>query len=323
MAGWHRPAKAELPANAMSELRLLARATSFDGTVKLSFGLKGGHTCDSCLLDLAYRRFPLVVCVSTQVGCPYDCRFCAVGQGSFSRSLSVQEISEQILLSRMDPWWASKDEDGFEVAAMGTGEPMLVLDQLMDAIRIAKSRDEGLVSLNLATIGIPARIRQFARERVDKVELNLQLSLHATTDDQRRCLMPRAAQFALGDVLDAACYFSQLRKKRVTANYLLVRGVNDSEKDAHRLVELLDPRFFEIKISVLNPIPLEQLQPSPLARLTDFCALLQSEGLQARVFGSAGVDIGAGCGQFSNSLLTDECEATLEPGLRKEVLSSP
>ena len=183
---------------------------------------------------------------------------------------------------------------------MGTGEPMMLLRELIGAIRMAKVRDVKLASLNVATVGIPERILEYAECDISGVKLNLQLSLHGTTDNQRLQIMPRAALFGIKEVLSAASYFSKT-KTRVVVNYLLLHGINDSSCDAERLAKLLDPELFVLKISELNSIPEGTLVPSSRQRLFEFQDWLLERGLPVRIFTSAGVDIGAGCGQFSNS----------------------
>jgi len=276
------------------------RVISADGTAKLSYWVKNNYQCDTCLLELPYRETPLVICVSTQVGCPFDCSFCAVGLTTFQRTLAEQELLDQILLSRLDPWWGSKVSEPYEVAAMGTGEPMLALPKLIGAIRRAKEQDPALVSLNVATVGIPDKIRKYANENIDHVKLGLQISVHGSKDEQRRYLMPRAADFDLGSIVEAGIYFAKTRNTKVVANYLLIRGVNDSIEDAKRLAALLDPNHFAVKVSALNAVTGGKWTPANTKSLLEFCDWLKSNGMNARVFTSAGVDIRAGCGQFSN-----------------------
>ncbi len=284
-------------------ITLRARSSSADGTVKLAYMIPEGGRVETCLLDLAYREIPLVVCVSTQVGCPFDCKFCAVGLTTYERNLTAEEILYQITLSRQNPWWQSRMGSQYEVAAMGTGEPMLVLPQLIGAIRIAKAEDDGLISLNVATVGLPEKIREYANEEIDGVKLSLQLSLHGSTDEQRWQVMPSASRFGIGKVIAAASDFARSKQTCVTVNYLLFEGLNDSFEDARRLAAMLNPRFFTIKVSAFNPVPGAEAVPASYQRLFEFSSWLKEQGLSARVFSSAGVDIGAGCGQFSNAPL--------------------
>jgi 23S rRNA (adenine2503-C2)-methyltransferase len=278
------------------------RLVSCDGTVKLSFALGDGQ-CETCLLELNYREIPLVLCVSTQLGCPFDCQFCAVGLAPFQRPLSKGEILDEILCSRQDSWWKSKTPSAYEVAAMGTGEPMLALSELIKAVTDAKEIDPALVSLNVATVGIPERIREYAHQTIEGVKLHLQLSLHASSQQQRDVIMPAAHRFHLPDVIQASLHFARLKQVRVVVNYILISGVNDSEEDAKRLVDLFDPEYFTVKVSLLNRVPQSPLRPTTARKLKEFTESLKKNGLSARIFVSAGVDVGAGCGQFSNSLV--------------------
>ena len=276
------------------------REVSSDGTVKLTFGAGLDAGYEACLLKLPYRKIPRVICVSTQIGCPLDCTFCAIGGKPFIRNLSAGEILDQILTAARDLVWT---DESFEVAAMGTGEPLFALQELLEAIIEAKVHLPRLCSLNVSTVGLPARIREYAQTKVSGVELNLQLSLHGTSDEQRRIVMPRASATAgLRLVLLACEEFSLLQSRDVVVNYLLLRGINDSSEDAQRLVNLLSPKHFNVKVSALNPILSGTVVGADYIALQSFCSTLRTLGFVARVFTSAGADISAGCGQFSNNL---------------------
>jgi 23S rRNA (adenine2503-C2)-methyltransferase len=280
---------------------LVNRAESFDGTIKYTFGGLQDPTYDACSLNLPYRRIPRVVCVSTQLGCPFDCRFCAIGAKPFLRNLSPAEILEQISVVATDPSWC---EQRFEVAAMGTGEPLLALQELAEAIAAAKARFDGLTSLNVSTVGLPEKIRDYSQVDIPGVELNLQLSLHGTSDLQRQVVMPRASAAAsLTLILNACEEFTSTHCRKVVVNYLLLEGINDSIVDAHRLAELLSSDRFTVKISALNAVPNAQLTGARQESLASFSSALADCGLESRVFASVGSDIGAGCGQFSNAPL--------------------
>lgn len=282
----------------------LMRSVSTDNTVKLSFRISDESWYESCLLDLPYREIRKVICVSTQLGCPFDCVFCAVGTTPFRRNLTCEEILEQIRCALSDPFWNEREED-FEIAAMGTGEPLCALAEVAAAVSATKSCTPHLKSLNVATVGIPERIREYSSMHIEGVQLNLQLSLHATSNEQRRRIMPRAATINLHEILEACRQFSLSHRNRVVVNYLLLKDFNDSASDAARLADLLDPALFSVKVSVLNAAPHLTFKAAERRELREFCSMLQQSGLAARVFTSAGVDIGAGCGQFSNLAAAD------------------
>jgi 23S rRNA (adenine2503-C2)-methyltransferase len=286
---------------AATQIEPVRRVLSTDGTVKLSFLDKRGLRFETCLLNLEYRMVPRVVCVSTQVGCPFDCSFCSVGSDPLIRSLTCDEIFAQVFSAMRDSFWDG-GQGAFEIAAMGTGEPMCALDGLIDAVRISKETFPELISLNVATVGVPDGIRRYSQIEVEGIDINLQLSLHGSSDEQREMLMPLASRFGLGAVLKACEDFAMRRQKRVLANYLLIDGVNDTAADAFDLCRLLDPRYFTIKLSILNPAGVANLRGSQADSIHRFRNTLWSNGFsEARVFTSCGKDIGAGCGQFSNS----------------------
>jgi 23S rRNA (adenine2503-C2)-methyltransferase len=278
----------------------IRREVGSDGTVKLTFCAAHETAYEACLLNLPYRQVSRVICVSTQIGCPFDCTFCAVGDTPFLRNLSGAEILEQIIAVSRDPAWIDED---FEVAAMGTGEPLFALQELLQGIVEARSHLPRLCSLNISTVGLPAKIREYAQTKVCGVRLNLQISLHGTSDEQRGIVMPRATTAAgLKSVLEACEEFALLHRRHVVVNYLLLRGINDSIVDAQRLVSLLSPEYFTVKISALNPVSDGKVFGTDHTALQSFCSSLRALGLEARVFTSAGSDISAGCGQFSNNL---------------------
>jgi 23S rRNA (adenine2503-C2)-methyltransferase len=277
------------------------REESLDGTVKYTFSGRQNAAYEACSLNLPYRRVSRVICVSTQIGCPFDCTFCAIGARPFLRNLSATEILEQISVVSTDPTWCHQN---FEVAAMGTGEPLLALQELTEAITSAKIRFSRLCSLNVSTIGLPAKIREYSKIDLSGVELNLQLSLHGSSDPQRQLVMPRASTAAsLISILDACEEFASTHSRRVVVNYLLLEGVNDTIIDAHRLAKLLSPDRFSVKVSALNTVPNAPVIGAGRESLALFSSVLRDCGLEARVFVSVGSDIGAGCGQFSNAPL--------------------
>jgi 23S rRNA (adenine2503-C2)-methyltransferase len=208
---------------------------------------------------------------------------------------------EQIGAVSADPTWSDQN---FEVAAMGTGEPLLALQELTGAIVSAKIRFPRLCSLNVSTVGLPEKIREYSKIYLSGVELNLQLSLHGSSDSQRQLVMPRASAAAsLMSILEACKEFASTHGRRVVVNYLLLEGVNDTIIDAHRLAKLLSPDRFSVKVSALNTVPNVQVIGAGRESLGLFSSVLRDCGLESRVFASVGSDIGAGCGQFSNALL--------------------
>jgi 23S rRNA (adenine2503-C2)-methyltransferase len=279
---------------------LSRRSVSSDGTVKLSFADANGRSFETCILNLDYRPISRVVCVSTQIGCPFDCLFCAVGQEQFVKSLASLDISHQISAAIDDASWGNR-RIRFEVAAMGTGEPLCHLDEVVAGVRRARADFPTLVSLNLATVGLPDGIKRYARVDLDGVEPGLQLSLHAANDEKRALIMPSASRFKLSSVVDACRDFAVIRKRRVTVNYLLIQGINDAEQDALKLCDLLEPEFFLIKLSILNQTRRSALKGSSPEVISRFKNILSEHTLESRIFESCGSDISAGCGQFSNN----------------------
>jgi len=257
------------------------------------------------LLKEADRR---TVCVSTQVGCGMGCVFCASGIGGVVRNLRPAEILEQILHARNR---LPADERLTHIVVMGMGEPMANLDNLLQALEQACSKDGlgiGARHVHISTVGLPARIRSLA----DKgLQYHLAVSLHAPKDELRTQIVPTNAKVGLAAILEAADYFQATTGRQVTYEYVLLRGVNDRPEHAAELGRLLAGRQAHV-----NLIPFNDVAGLPYHRLTqqaldDFVTILRREHVSVKVRKRKGADIDAACGQLRREAL----EGTLERGL--------
>ena len=269
-----------------------AREQSSDGTQKFLLTLADGRTIESVFIpDTPAMTF----CVSTQVGCAMTCGFCLTGQMGLVRNLSAGEIAGQVRVLARE---LELQDRRFNIVLMGMGEPLHNYDATMKALRILAA-SEGLAltprRVTLSTVGILPALERLAREPWLP---NLAVSLHATTDRVRHQLVPTSRTQRLRDLVAACRRFPLKHRDRITFEYVLLDGVNDTAADARRLVTLL--RGLRVKV---NLIPLNEAPGIPFARPSDlrvdrFASSLASGGLIVSVRKSRGRDIRAACGQL-------------------------
>jgi 23S rRNA (adenine2503-C2)-methyltransferase len=285
------------------------RERSSDGTVKLLLRLADGHFIESVFIpDTPSQTF----CLSTQVGCAMRCAFCLTARMGIVRNLSAGEIVGQVrvLLRDLDMLGHR-----FNIVLMGMGEPLHNYDATMKALRILGDEHGLAVSprrITLSTVGVLPALERLATEPFMP---NLAISLHATTEDQRDALVPINRKYGLKELLDACRRFPLKRRNRITFEYVMLSGVNDSSDDARRLVKLLSG----IKAKV-NLLPLNEAAGIPFSRPSDdrvdqFAQILADHHVTVSVRKSRGRDIRAACGQ-----LMTESARTAAPGQRLAAL---
>ncbi len=260
------------------------------------------------------------ICVSSQVGCPLGCVFCATGKLGFKRNLKSMEIVEQALFfarylktkspARIATQSVAGGEKVTNIVFMGMGEPFLNYDNVLSAIRTLNDKDGfglGARHFSISTAGIPEGIRRLAEE---KLQVNLALSLHAPTDELRRQLMPVDKKYPLEEVLKSIDLYIKLTNRRVMFEYIMIDGVNDSDDYAKKLVKIAKRPLVFINLISYNPTPQNSLRliagqagilrSSPAARVKKFKEILEKNNIivtQRHRFGS---DVQAACGQLAN-----------------------
>ena len=269
-----------------------ARDQSLDGTQKFLLTLADGRTIESVFIP---DTPAMTLCVSTQVGCAMRCGFCLTGQMGLVRNLSAGEIAGQVRVLARE---LTLGDRRFNIVLMGMGEPLHNYDATMKALRILAA-PEGLAltprRVTLSTVGILPALERLAREPWLP---NLAISLHATTDRVRHALIPTSRTQRLADLVAVCRRFPMKHHNRITFEYVLLAGVNDTEADATRLVRLL--RGLRVKV---NLIPLNEAPGIGFSRPSDrrvdrFARSLASGGLTVSVRKSRGRDIRAACGQL-------------------------
>jgi len=273
--------------------RIVRRSASKDGTVKLLLQWPDGATSECVMIPTERRR---TACISSQVGCPMGCRFCASGLGGLQRNLTTGEIIEQVL--RVSAEARTADGRLSNVVLMGLGEPLANYDAVMRAVRVLNAPwgpNIGARKITISTVGLINQIHRLADEGL---QLNLAVSLHAPTDGLRQELIPPAEEMPLSK-LAAACklYFEQTGRE-ITVEYLLLDGVNDRRTHAAQLVRFT--KQFRCNVNLIRYNPVEGLPYGrPSSEATDaFKRCLQGDGVNAHVRTSRGLDIDAACGQL-------------------------
>jgi len=294
VASWE--SATELPAALRGELDRafpLPRLTpdtiqqSADGTRKYLWRLEDGEAIESVLIPSGSRR---TLCISSQAGCALRCSFCATGRMGFRRNLTPFEIAGQV----REIVLANPDEKPTNVVFMGMGEPLLNWPSVDATLSILNQPDGfgiGARHITLSTVGILPGMAELARR---PEQFRLAISLHAPTSAQRLEMMPIEKKYDLESVLKAAAAF----RKRITFEYVMVEGVNDSDADASQLGKLARRVGALVNILPLHPGGAPELTPTTLARIRAFNERLQGQGVAAVVRRSRGLDINAACGQL-------------------------
>ncbi|MEM7014800.1 MAG: 23S rRNA (adenine(2503)-C(2))-methyltransferase RlmN [Verrucomicrobiota bacterium] len=283
------------------ELRTMSLKTeqgSKDSTQKFLFELRDGRYVEAVLIpanpalygDRADRR---TLCVSSQVGCAFDCKFCASGLAGFTRNLRSAEIVEQVLLAEE---LCGKRIDN--LVFMGMGEPLANFPNLMKAIEILNAPwgvGIGARKMTVSTSGLAPQIRKFADQ---PLQIRLAISLHGASDEVRERIMPINKQFPIEKLFDSLHYFSDRKKQKITFEYILIEDVNDDLSEA----ELLAHRAKATRAKV-NLIPYNKVDGLPWIRPSEhrqeqFLRVLRDSGIQATLRREKGHDIDAACGQL-------------------------
>ncbi|WP_127144697.1 23S rRNA (adenine(2503)-C(2))-methyltransferase RlmN [Pelagibacterium montanilacus] len=253
---------------------------------KLLFALPDGMAIETVLIR---RRDGHTACVSSQVGCAFACRFCASGQAGLKRNLSAGEIVEQVV--RLGPRVN-------RIVFMGIGEPLNNYDNVLAAIRILRER-RGLAfpttGITLSTIGIPKGLKALREEHL---AINLTISLHATTQNQRAALIPGARKHDIGEVVARALSWAHRHNRLVTFVYLVLPGINDSPADLDRLEAMFAGTPARINLMRWNPVDGVRLGRTPDSTLSAFREGLARAGIPVAVRDTQGRDITAACGQL-------------------------
>jgi 23S rRNA (adenine2503-C2)-methyltransferase len=265
---------------------------SSDGTKKFLFELEDGNRIESVLMPEKKR---LTLCVSTQAGCGLGCRFCLTGKTGFNRNLATSEILNQILAVRET---LNENTAITNIVLMGMGEPLANYENVLRAVELMLHPDAFKFSSRRITLSTAGLLPEMVRLSEEKVPFRLAVSLNASDDETRSELMPINRRYPLKQLLDLCRRFPLHHRSRITFEYVMVAGLNDSPQDAKRVVKILHGIPSKINLIPLNEAPGIPFKRPSEETVTRFQQVLMDAGLAAIVRRSKGADISAACGQL-------------------------
>ncbi len=280
-----------------STLDLLHVEQAEDGTKKFLFQLNDGNRVESVLIPEKSR---LTLCVSTQVGCAFGCRFCLTGKMGWKRDLTISEILNQILAVRET---LKEGASITNIVLMGMGEPLANYGNTLHAIELMINPDAFKFSsrrVTLSTVGLLPELERLSKE---KISFHLAISLNAANEETRSHLMPINRRYPLRKLLEACRHFPLRPRTRITFEYVLVDGINDSPQDAKKLLKILRGIPSKINLIPLNEAPGIPFKRPSEKKVREFQEILMKGNLTAIVRASKGADISAACGQLQGKSL--------------------
>jgi 23S rRNA (adenine2503-C2)-methyltransferase len=288
---------------AIDRLAILRRHDSQDGTVKFLFGLADGKSIESVVIPEKNR---LTICISTQVGCAYGCAFCATGLLGFKRNLTCGEIVEQILEANRA---LAGDQRITNVVLMGMGEPLANYEQTLRALEIMIDPAWGLEisprKITVSSVGLVPQIQKLMEE----TNITLAISLHAATEELRGRLMPVNRKYSLKQLIDCCRNLPLPRRKRITFEYVLLGGVNDSPADARALCQVLRGVPSKVNVIPFNPHPDSEFHRPSDDAVKRLQQVLFDHKIQVNVRRPRGDDIAAACGQLQGQAHRESANA--------------
>ncbi len=278
----------------LTEIEIIDKLVSnVDKTTKYLFKLENNYIIESVLMKYSYGN---AVCISTQVGCRMGCKFCASTLDGLERNLLASEMLSQIYKIQED----SKEKIR-SIVLMGSGEPFDNFENFLKFIEIINHKDGlniGQRHITVSTCGIVPKIYELADK---KMQINLALSLHAPTDEDRQKIMPIAKKYTVKEIVDACKYFANTTKRRVTYEYALISGVNDREEDAKEIIKLLKGSLCHVNLIPVNDVKERNYIKSSKEQIKNFANILINAGIETTIRRELGSDINAACGQLRKS----------------------
>jgi 23S rRNA (adenine2503-C2)-methyltransferase len=274
------------------------RAEASDGTVKLALGAEDGRTIETVLIPDGNK---LTQCISTQVGCRMGCGFCATATLGFERNLTAAEIAYQVTLARRLA--QKRDTRISNLVYMGMGEPLDNYEATISSLQILMHPLGHNFSSRRITLSTVGHVEGLRRLGTEQLQVNLAVSLNAPTQQQRAKIMPVARKWPLDQLMRALRRFPLEKRRRITIEYVLIDGLNDSVADAEKLARLLSPLRCKINVIKLNPFPGCRWRPPSDHKTIAFQNALRRHDLTVILRKSRGAEIQAGCGQLAGASL--------------------
>ncbi|MEK5079593.1 23S rRNA (adenine(2503)-C(2))-methyltransferase RlmN [Solibacillus sp. FSL W7-1436] len=278
---------------ALTTLSTIIKQESKDGTIKFLFQLQDGYSIETVLMRHDYGNS---ICVTTQVGCRIGCTFCASTLGGLKRHLMAGEIVEQVV--KVQQQLDETEERVSSIVIMGIGEPFDNYDAMMNFLKIMnddKGLNIGARHITVSTSGIVPKIYEFADEGM---QINFAVSLHAPNQEARQKLMPIAKAYKLEELMDAVKYYTKKTGRRVTFEYGLMSGQNDTEEVALELANLIKNVKCHVNLIPINYVPERDYIRTSRSKIFAFERTLKEQGINVTIRREQGADIAAACGQL-------------------------
>ena len=274
------------------------QVSRLDGTVKYLWRLADGNCVESVVMRYHHGN---TICISSEVGCPMGCKFCASTLGGLVRRLTAAEMLDQVLFAGLDSGLTIDN-----IVLMGIGEPLDNFENVLRFLQLVNDPNGlniGMRHISLSTCGIVPKIRELAEHRL---QLTLSVSLHSPDDEHRSEIMPVNRRWCVDELLDACRYYFEKTGRRVSFEYTMIRGVSDHPQQAELLAKKLGSMAAHVNLIPLNHVTETGLQCSSKTAIMKFQAILESRGVTATVRRTLGSDIDASCGQLRHKYRQEE-----------------
>ena len=283
-----------IPKISLKKPKIADTQKSQDGTIKWLIELLDGNKVECVFIPEKTRG---TLCISSQVGCTLNCRFCHTGTQRLVKNLNFSEIINQVMIAKeqLNDWKEQKIITN--IVLMGMGEPFYNYDNVKTAVEILKDKDGlnyGPKKITVSTAGIADKIPQAAKE----IGTYLALSLHAPTDEIRELIMPINKKFKIKDLIKQCKYYAEITKEKITLEYVMLRGINDSKECAKQLTKIMAQFPCKVNLIEFNPWPGVQYLPTERKDMESFSKIIQDAGYVSTIRRSRGQDILGACGQL-------------------------
>lgn len=261
-----------------------------DRTRKYLLKLKDGNAVECVLMEYNYGK---TICISTQIGCRMDCAFCASTIGGLTRHMTSGEMLEEVMAVSRDI-----GERISNIVLMGTGEPFDNYNEVIKFLKTVnnqKGLNVGMRHITISTSGLVPKIMEFAEEQL---QCTLAISLHAADNPTRNTLMPINKKYKIEELMEACRHYIKKTNRRITFEYALIKGINDSDESAERLAKYLKGMLCHVNLIPINKVEGKDFDKSPKASIDRFKGILERNGIEATVRRELGSDINAACGQL-------------------------
>ena len=294
-----------------SPLSLVVKKKSKDlSTDKFLWKLHDNKLVETVLMrydEDGHRRKRRTVCISSQVGCALDCKFCATGQQGFTRQLTVGEIVSQVVeakkvLFNEEPNLI-KDQNNLNIVFMGMGEPLANYERVIESIKILndqKGLNIGARNITVSTVGLLPKIIDLSKE---KIQVNLAVSIHAPDNKTRSETVPINDKYPIEDLIEACKKYIEATNRKVFFEYVLLSGQNDSEDHANKLGRLLQPLLCHLNLIPVNPTISSDYERSRSEKIKKFRKIISNYDVPSTIRMEKGIDINAGCGQLKSEFI--------------------